>query len=120
MTKTYPNKWGPKRYHFGETRRRCERMRRIGLPCRMWYEKRGNLHSLRLLPRPGWTHLTSPAQVRKCIRDWGPYHVTLALDHLLQESKPEEQEQAWEAVEFLRALGVLLQHQVLALLLRQA
>ena len=45
------------------------------------YERRpSGLHALKLEPRRGFRHLRPPAEAREITREWGQYHITLAME----------------------------------------
>ena len=57
-----------KRYWGGQFRRRRNRLVVRGLPVRMQYWRRDGLHAIRCDPLPGFTHLCSPHEARRCAR----------------------------------------------------
>ena len=104
------DKCGVWRYRGGQQRRRLERARRPGLPCRIQYMKSGNLHALRLDPLPGFTHMSSPRDVSTSIKSGNHYHVTIALNNRLKRGIPRRLRgtgtrigrEHWDALEFVR------------------
>ena len=77
---------GTRRYGRGEGVRRINRIHRLGLPCTIQYAQNGNCHQLIYRTRPGFTHLSSPHTVRRCIQGEVHYHSTLAFQNQLQDA----------------------------------
>ena len=59
------------------------------MPVVISYHRRGNLHCLIVRPRRGFVHFSPPHDIAAIRRVWGEYHVTVAMEHLLQAAPPQ-------------------------------
>ena len=59
------------------------------MPVVISYRRQGNLHCLIVRPLRGFVHFSPPHDIAAIRRDWGEYHITVALEHLLQAARPQ-------------------------------
>lgn len=67
------------RFFGGKHNRLVNRMYRRGLPCRISFNRSGNLWSLTIQPRRGFTHLKPMNDVQRDRRKGWKLHITVAM-----------------------------------------
>lgn len=70
---------GTRRYPVAEAERRARCIRNKGMPCNIQYDVRpSGLVNIKISPRKGFVHLSTPYDVKYCRIHCGQYHISIA------------------------------------------
>ena len=85
------------RFSWDEHARRATLILAHGQPCILALEWLGDLLALTIHPSPGWVHLVLDPD--ECVKEYGPYHISIAQRALVTQSDENVLRRRWNGVE---------------------